>query len=111
MPARLLVWIAPSPSKCGQILSKPDRESKISPIINGIGRCASSVLLGGYVRSTIGPIGFRIDAGQDIANGHDGLTADVSIGTFYRVRTRGNTTTSISPPQLSRLPSRFRWGH
>ena len=43
-----------------------------------------SFVAGGYVRSTIGPVGILVDAGKDIAGGHDGLVANASIGTFYR---------------------------
>ena len=40
-----------------------------------------SLLAGGYIRSTIGPVGFRLDAGQDVISGSDGFTAIASVGT------------------------------
>ncbi|WP_416877861.1 MipA/OmpV family protein [Litorimonas sp.] len=60
------------------------RDSNDSPNLNGFDDVDGSAVLGGYVRSTIGPIGLRLDAGQDILSGHDGFTADASVGTFYR---------------------------
>lgn len=61
------------------------RESEDSEVLSGLEDIDPSLVLGGYLRSTIGPVGLRIDAGQDITGGHDGLTADLSIGTFYRI--------------------------
>lgn len=61
-----------------------DRKSEDSPTLNGFEDVKTSVPLGGYVRSTIGPIGLGFNMAQDIAGGHKGLTADASIGTFFR---------------------------
>lgn len=61
------------------------RESEDSEVLSGLEDVDPSLVLGGYVRSTIGPVGLRLDAGQDVTGGHDGLTADLSIGTFYRI--------------------------
>ena len=58
------------------------RDSDDSPTLTGLEDVDGSIPIGGYVRSTIGPIGLRFDAGQDIAGGHDGLRASASIGTF-----------------------------
>ena len=60
------------------------RDSSDSPNLNGFEDVDFSVPVGGYIRSTFGPIGLQLQAGQDIAGGHKGLTADASIGTFYR---------------------------
>lgn len=61
-----------------------DRDSSDSPNLNGFEDVDFSIPLGGYVRTTIGPVGFVLQGGQDIAGGHDGLTIDASVGTFYR---------------------------
>ena len=58
------------------------RDSDDSPTLTGLDDIDGSFLLGGYVRSTIGPVGLRFDAGQDISGGHDGVAANASIGTF-----------------------------
>jgi outer membrane scaffolding protein for murein synthesis (MipA/OmpV family) len=58
------------------------RDSDDSETLTGLEDIGSSVLAGGYVRGTIGPVGLRFSAAQDIIGGHDGLTADASIGTF-----------------------------
>lgn len=61
------------------------RDSEDSPNLTGFEDIDASVPIGAYVRSTIGPLGFRVDAGQDIVKGHNGFTADASVGTFYRI--------------------------
>jgi len=61
------------------------RDSDESENLNGFDDVDGSVPLGGYIRSTIGPVGLGLNVGQDIIGGHDGLTADASIGTFYRM--------------------------
>lgn len=61
------------------------RDSDDSPNLAGFEDIDGSIPIGGYIRSTIGPVGLRLDAGQDIAGGHGGLTIDASVGTFYRV--------------------------
>lgn len=58
------------------------RDSDESVNLNGFDDIGSSVPLGGFIRSTIGPIGLGLNVGQDIISGHDGLTVDASIGTF-----------------------------
>lgn len=58
------------------------RDSDDSPTLDGLKDIDASLLAGGYVRGTFGPVGLRFDAGQDIAGGHDGVTANASIGTF-----------------------------
>ena len=60
------------------------RDSDDSDTLTGLEDVDGSILLGGYIRSTIGPVGLRLDAGQDVISGHDGFTADASIGTTYR---------------------------
>ena len=61
------------------------RDSDESVNLNGFDDVGGSVPLGGFIRSTIGPVGLGLNVGQDIIGGHNGLTADASIGTFYRV--------------------------
>ncbi|WP_371397901.1 MipA/OmpV family protein [Fretibacter rubidus] len=61
------------------------RDSSDSVNLIGFDDVDASILAGGYIRTTIGPVGLRLDAAQDFAGGHDGLTVDASIGTFYRV--------------------------
>jgi len=63
------------------------RDADDSPNLIGFEDVDGSIPIGGYVRSTLGPIGLRVDAGRDVFGGHDGLIVDGSIGTFYR---RGN---------------------
>ena len=58
------------------------RDSDESENLNGFEDIDGSVPLGGFVRSTIGPVGFGVNVGKDIIGGHDGVTADASIGTF-----------------------------
>jgi len=60
------------------------RDSDESPNLNGFEDVDGSLPIGGYIRSTIGPVGLGINVGQDVLGGHGGLTADASIGTFYR---------------------------
>ncbi len=60
------------------------RDSDDSINLNGFDDVDGSLLAGGFVRTTIGPVGFRLDAGQDFIGGHDGFTADASVGTFYK---------------------------
>ena len=61
------------------------RDSDDSPNLIGFEDIGGSIPLGGYIRSTLGPVGLRLDAGQDVIGGHGGFTADASIGTFYRL--------------------------
>lgn len=58
------------------------RDSDDSPTLTGFEDIDGSLPIGGYIRSTIGPVGLRLDAGQDVIGGHDGLRVDASIGTF-----------------------------
>ncbi|MGB6319219.1 MAG: MipA/OmpV family protein [Litorimonas sp.] len=58
------------------------RDSDDSPTLTGFEDIGLSLLAGGFVRATYGPVGIRIDAGQDVAGGHDGFISDFSIGTF-----------------------------
>lgn len=60
------------------------RDSQDSLNLTGFEDIGGSVVAGGYVRSTIGPVGLMLDVGKDIADGHGGVTANASIGTFYR---------------------------
>ena len=59
------------------------RDNDDSPNFANFDDIDGSLPIGGYARATIGPVGLRVDAGQDIIGGHDGFTADASIGTFY----------------------------
>lgn len=59
----------------------PGRNSSDSETLNGLDDVDGSLLAGGYIRSTLGPVGFRLDAGQDIINGSDGFSAIASVGT------------------------------
>lgn len=58
------------------------RNSDDSPTLNGFEDIDFSLLAGGFARITYGIIGLRIDAGQDVINGHDGFVSDFSLGTF-----------------------------
>ncbi|MEP6342776.1 MAG: MipA/OmpV family protein [Maricaulaceae bacterium] len=59
------------------------RDSDDSDTLTGLEDVDGSLPIGGYIRSTFGPVGFRVDAGQDVIGGHDGLSVDASIGTSY----------------------------
>ena len=58
------------------------RDSEDSENLNGFDDVGGSIPVGGYIRSTIGPVGLGVNVGQDVIGGHGGLTADASIGTF-----------------------------
>lgn len=58
------------------------RDSDDSDTLTGLEDIDGSFVAGGYVRSTLGPVGLQFNAGQDIAGGHGGVTANASIGTF-----------------------------
>ena len=60
------------------------RDSDESENLNGFEDVDGSIPIGGFIRSTIGPVGLGLNVGQDVIGGHSGLTADASIGTFYR---------------------------
>lgn len=57
------------------------RDSDDSDTLTGLEDIDGSLLAGGYARATIGPVGLRLDAGQDILGGHDGLNVSASVGT------------------------------
>ncbi len=58
------------------------RNSGDSATLTGLDDIDGSLLLGGYARATFGPVGLRLDVGQDVIGGHDGLIANASIGTL-----------------------------
>lgn len=60
------------------------RDSDESVNLNGFEDVGGSLPLGGFIRSTIGPVGLGFNVGKDVISGHGGVTADASIGTFYR---------------------------
>lgn len=60
------------------------RDSDESVNLNGFKDVDGSLPLGGFIRSTIGPVGLGLNVGKDVIGGHGGVTADASIGTFYR---------------------------
>ena len=69
--------------RAGQSLTyQAGRDSDDSPTLTGLDDINGSVLAGGYLRGTFGPVGIRLDAGQDFIGGHDGVVANASIGTF-----------------------------
>jgi len=68
-----------------RIAYQTGRDSDDSSNLTGFEDVDGSLPIGGYIRSTLGPLGFRFDAGQDIIKGHNGFTADASVGTFYRI--------------------------
>jgi len=51
----------------------PGRDSDDSPNLTGFEDVDGSLPIGGYAFGTIGPVGLRLDAGQDVINGHDGF--------------------------------------
>ena len=65
------------------------RDSDDSPTLTGLEDIDGSLPIGAYVRSTFGPVGFRLDAGQDVIGGHDGFFLDTSIGTAYNAEKFG----------------------
>lgn len=60
------------------------RSSEESINLTGFEDIGGSVPIGGFIRSTIGPIGFGLNVGKDIAGGHDGIIAEAAIGTLYK---------------------------
>ena len=60
------------------------RDSEDSQNLIGFDDIEGSVVTGGYVRSTIGPLGILVNLGKDIAGGHDGVVGNASIGTVYK---------------------------
>lgn len=58
------------------------RDSDDSPTLTGFEDIGVSLLAGGFLRAAYGPLGVRIDAGQDVLGGHDGFNADISVGTY-----------------------------
>jgi outer membrane scaffolding protein for murein synthesis (MipA/OmpV family) len=58
------------------------RDSDDSENLTGFDDVGSSVIAGGFVRATFGPVGLGFNAGQDVIGGHGGLTANASVGTF-----------------------------
>ncbi|GHB01413.1 hypothetical protein GCM10009069_25360 [Algimonas arctica] len=58
------------------------RDSADSPTLTGFEDISASLLAGGFLRATYGVLGLRIDAGQDVIDGHDGFNADISLGTY-----------------------------
>lgn len=65
-----------------RVAYSPGRDSSDSPTLTGFEDINGSLPVGGYAFGTFGPVGLRLDAGQDFI-GHDGLTVDASIGTAY----------------------------
>ena len=57
------------------------RDSDDSPTLDGLDDIDLSVLAGGFVRATLGPVGLDISAGQDIFGGHGGFVTDFTVGT------------------------------
>jgi len=58
------------------------RDSEDSPTLTGFEDIGASLLAGGFLRANYGPVGLRVDAGQDVISGHDGFNADISLGTY-----------------------------
>ncbi len=65
-----------------RIAYTPGRNASDSPTLTGFEDIDGSLPVGGYAFGTFGPVGLRVDAGQDFI-GHDGFTVDASIGTAY----------------------------
>ena len=59
------------------------RDSDDSPTLEGLDDIDTSLLAGGFLRATIGPVGLDISAGQDVLGGHGGFVTDFTIGTRY----------------------------
>lgn len=58
------------------------RDSDDSPTLSDLEDIDGSFVAGGYIRGTFGPVGIQLNGGQDIAGGHDGVSANASIGTL-----------------------------
>ncbi len=58
------------------------RDSEDSPTLTGLEDIGASLLTGGFLRASYGPLGVRVDAGQDVLGGHNGFNADLSVGTY-----------------------------
>ena len=57
------------------------RDSDDSETLTGLEDIDGSLVTGGFVRASYGPVGVRVNAGQDIIGGHDGFVLDASVGT------------------------------
>jgi len=57
------------------------RDSDDSDTLTGLEDVDGSLVTGGFVRASYGPVGVRLNAGQDIIGGHDGFVVDASVGT------------------------------
>jgi len=80
------------------------RDSDDSDTLTGLEDIGASVLAGGYLRGSFGPVGFRLSAGQDIIGGHDGLSADASIGTLLplgRLKIQPSATVSYGSSKFN----------
>ena len=62
------------------------RDSSDSETLDGLEDIDSSIVLGGFVRSTVGILGFDVSAGQDVIDGHGGFVVDASVGTKYTAK-------------------------
>jgi outer membrane scaffolding protein for murein synthesis (MipA/OmpV family) len=65
------------------------RDADDSPNLAGFEDIDGSIMAGGYVRSTIGPLGILLDLSKDVAGGHGGVVGSASIGTAYVTRKMG----------------------
>jgi len=59
------------------------RDSEDSPTLDGLDDIDPSLLAGGFLRASFGPVGLDISAGQDVIGGHGGFLTDFTIGTRY----------------------------
>lgn len=71
-------WSLKAGPRAGFNFGRDGNDSATAQIVGDID---PSLLLGGFMRYTYGPVGLRIDAGQDVINGHDGAIVDISLGT------------------------------
>jgi len=87
------------------------RDSDESVNLNGFDDIGGSIPVGGFIRSTIGPVGLGLNVGKDVIGGHGGVTADASIGTFIPIQpsasiswadnTHNDSFFSVTPEQTA----------
>lgn len=61
------------------------RDQDDNAALAGLGDVDGSILPGGFVNARLGPVMASVEVGQDVADGHEGLVANVALNTFVPV--------------------------
>ena len=76
----------------GRLAYEVGRDEDDADELAGLGDLDGSALLGAYAAGRYGPIGFRIEGGQDVISGSDGGQIDASIGSRFTFPNSGTLT-------------------